>query len=134
LIFLTFSFLPFFLSRYTAYPIVICYRCFLYNNKRFTKQQTNLLFTVCGIVICIFNYGFEVYHSLIAVTFTYVTINLLYKTRYLVPVSFTFHMSYLLIGNYPISSLEAGFSRKKLQDITRHRRRTTTSSGPWHIV
>lgn len=85
---------------YTAYPIVICYRCFLHNNSSFTKKQTNLLFTACGIAICTFNYGFEVYHSLIAVTFTYAIINLLYNSRYLVPVSFTFHMLYLLIGDY----------------------------------
>lgn len=83
----------------TAYPIVICYRCFLHNNNSFTKKHTNLLFAVCGILICVFNYGFEVYHSLFAVTFTYAIINLMYGSRYLVPVSFLFHMSYLLIGN-----------------------------------
>lgn len=58
------------------------------------------MFAVCGISICAFNYGFQVSHSLIAVTFTYAIINLMYNTRYLVPVSFVFHMSYLLIGNY----------------------------------
>lgn len=79
---------------------MICYRCFLHNNSGITKKHTNLLFTVCGISICVFNYGFEVYHSLVAVLFTYAIINLLYNTRYLVPVSFIFHMSYLLMGNY----------------------------------
>lgn len=83
----------------SAYPIVICYRCFLHNNVNITKKHTNLLFAACGIAICIFNYGFDVYHSLIAVTFTYVIINLLYNSRYLVPVSFIFHMTYLLWGN-----------------------------------
>lgn len=58
------------------------------------------MFAVCGVSICAFNYGFQVSHSLIAVTFTYAIINLMYNTRYLVPVSFVFHMSYLLIGNY----------------------------------
>lgn len=79
-----------------AYPIVIVYRCAFYHS--ISKAQTNLYFTLCGILICIFNYGFEVYHSLIAVTFTYAIINLLHKSRFLVPVSFTFHMGYLLIG------------------------------------
>lgn len=51
-----------FLFRYffpEAYPIVICYRCFLHNNTSFSKQQTQLLFAACGIAICWFNYGIE---------------------------------------------------------------------------
>lgn len=88
----------FFSSVITAYPIVIFYRIFLHKNSNITKNETHLIFIVCGISICIFNYGFEVYHSLISVSFTYVIIHLLYKSKYLVPVSFTFHISYLLIG------------------------------------
>ncbi|CRL05936.1 CLUMA_CG018931, isoform A [Clunio marinus] len=87
-----------------SYPIVICYRNFLHKNSSFTRNHTNLLFTICGITICIFNYGFEVYHSLIAVTYTYLIINLLYNTKYLVPASFLFHMIYLLMGYYKTST------------------------------
>lgn len=42
---------------------------------------------------------FSVYHTFASVLFTYIINNLLYKSKYLVPVSFIFHMSYLLIGN-----------------------------------
>ncbi|KAG5670521.1 hypothetical protein PVAND_000779 [Polypedilum vanderplanki] len=88
-----------------AYPIVIFYRLFLHNNASVAKKETNhLVFTICGILICIFNYGFEVQHSILSVTFTYIIINLLYKSKYLVPVSFIFHMSYLLIGYYKTST------------------------------
>jgi lysophospholipid acyltransferase 5 len=94
--------LPF--HMFAAYPIAIGYRLFVHDNSKFSKTQSNLLFTLCGIMICIFNYGIEVYHSLGAVLFTYILINLMYKSKYLVPISFTYHMSYLLIGNYsPIS-------------------------------
>jgi lysophospholipid acyltransferase 5 len=118
------SFSPF-STLFAAYPIVICYRLFLHNNKNFTKQNTNLLFAICGVVICIFNYGLEVYHSLIAVTFTYAIINLLYKTRYLVPVSFTFHMSYLLIGNYPSSCFQLSAKNHRMTCISGYYKTST---------
>lgn len=92
----------YFILFVTAYPIVIFYRLFLHKNSSITRNETNLIFTVCGILICIFNYGYEVYHSLLSVTFTYIIINLLYKSKYLVPVSFIFHISYLLIGMYSV--------------------------------
>ncbi|KAL7023429.1 hypothetical protein ACKWTF_012608 [Chironomus riparius] len=92
------------ISVLIAYPIVIFYRLFLHKNSNITRNETNLIFTVCGILICIFNYGYEVYHSLLSVTFTYIIINLLYKSKYLVPVSFIFHISYLLIGYYKTST------------------------------
>lgn len=83
---------------FAGYPIAIGYRLFLHNNNSITKKEINLIFSICGILICAFNYGYEVYHSILSVTFTYIIINLLYKSKYLVPVSFVFHMSYLLIG------------------------------------
>lgn len=82
----------------TAYPLSIYYRKFMFQNV--TKTQSNLFFTFCGILICIFNYGYEVYHSLLAVVTTYLFIHLLYKNKLMVPISFTFNMGYLLIGNY----------------------------------
>lgn len=89
-----------FLLSFTAYPITIVYRLFLHHNSNVTKTHSNLLFAICGLVVCYFNYGLQVLHSLLAVVLTFILISKLYKSKFLVPISFSFHMGYLLMGKY----------------------------------
>uniref|UniRef100_T1E224 Lysophospholipid acyltransferase 5 n=1 Tax=Psorophora albipes TaxID=869069 RepID=T1E224_9DIPT len=62
--------------------------------------SANLFIACTGIAIVLFNYGFDLYHSALAVAATYL-FNLLFATsNLLVPVSFCYHMGYLLVGYY----------------------------------
>lgn len=93
-----FSFLSFivFIFR-TGYPLAIIYR------KQIHTQQPRLIrhlyILLCGLLICLFNYGWLVYHSLTAIIVSYAFITLFNGTT-LVALSFLFHMTYLLIGYY----------------------------------
>lgn len=72
------------------------YRKFIYPQN----QLNNHIFLAgTGILLCIFNYGLLVYHSLIAVSVTYLLLITLNGTA-LTTASFVFHMSYLLMGYY----------------------------------
>lgn len=64
-----------------------------------SKQINHLYILLCGILICIFNYGWLVYHSLTAVLVSYAFITL-FNGKTLVTTSFLFHMGYLLVGYY----------------------------------
>lgn len=52
-----------------------------------------------GGLICFFNYGWDIYHSLIAITGSYI-ITKLFSGTLLIGATMLFHMSYLLIGYY----------------------------------
>lgn len=66
-------------------------------------MNNHLFFIVSGILLCIFNYGYQAYHSLIAVSATYLFLISLKGTA-LTTTSFVFHMSYLLFGYYYTST------------------------------
>jgi lysophospholipid acyltransferase 5 len=63
------------------------------------KFKNNLFLAASGCLIVIFNYGFDVYHSLLAIVGTYLLTNFMQNSPLLMPVAFCFHMGYLLIGN-----------------------------------
>lgn len=49
-----------------------------------------------------FNYGWDIFHTLIAVLFTYLTLVLTGGTPVSVAITFIFNMSYLLFGMFNI--------------------------------
>lgn len=58
----------------------------------------NLYIAVTGLAIVIFNYGFDLYHSLLAVAASYFLNTFFATSSLLVPLSFCYHLGYLLIG------------------------------------
>ncbi|XP_053689998.1 lysophospholipid acyltransferase 5 [Sabethes cyaneus] len=83
------------LSVLVAYPLGAFYR-----NLKATAFVKNLYTAGTGIAIVLFNYGFDLYHSASAVAVTYL-LNAFFATSILlVPLSFCYHMGYLLIGYY----------------------------------
>lgn len=86
------------ISVLLGYPLAFIYRTYVHANQSKTVCQLFLTFT--GILLCACNYGFGIYHSLTAVLASYCFITFLPRTTLLVPVTFTFHFGYLLIGYY----------------------------------
>ncbi|XP_058460578.1 lysophospholipid acyltransferase 5 [Malaya genurostris] len=83
------------LSVLLAYPLGALYR-----KLNVSIIVKNLYIASTGIALVIFNYGFDVYHSALAVFVTYLLNAFLATSSLLVPISFCFHMGYLLIGYY----------------------------------
>ncbi|XP_063700301.1 lysophospholipid acyltransferase 5 [Culicoides brevitarsis] len=86
------------LSVLLGYPLAYVYRTYVHKNQ--SKTVCQLFLAISGILLCTFNYGFGVYHSLLAVLASYLFITFLPAKSLLVPVTFTFHFGYLLIGYY----------------------------------
>lgn len=83
-----------------GYPLAILYHKRIYAQS---KKINHSFIAGCGILLCIFNYGVLVYHSLMAVLVSYLLISLLNRTA-LIATSFVFHMTYLLYGYYYTST------------------------------
>lgn len=76
------------------------YRQFVFS----TSKLINHLFIIAtGLIILYFNYGFDLYHVLLAIFAEYILIHVL-SGSVLTTVSFAFHLGYLLIGYYYTSS------------------------------
>lgn len=86
----------FFFFYLLGYPLAFLYRLLIYRKSAFVNH---LYIFTCGLAIIVFNYGFDTYHCIVAITVTYLLITVLQGTV-LVSVSFIFHMAYLLIGYY----------------------------------
>ncbi|XP_055531137.1 lysophospholipid acyltransferase 5 [Wyeomyia smithii] len=83
------------LSVLIAYPLGAFYR-----NLKAAPLVKNLFIASTGLAIVVFNYGFDLYHSALAVAVTYL-LNVFFATSsLLVPLSFCYHMGYLLVGYY----------------------------------
>lgn len=83
------------LSVLAAYPLGAFYR-----TLKTSALVKNLLIAATGIAIVVFNYGTDLYHSALAVAVTYL-LNVVFATSsLLVPLSFSYHMGYLLVGYY----------------------------------
>uniref|UniRef100_A0A182MYH5 Lysophospholipid acyltransferase 5 n=1 Tax=Anopheles dirus TaxID=7168 RepID=A0A182MYH5_9DIPT len=87
------------LSVLLAYPIGLLYR-----QLKGGTTLRHLFIAVTGLLIVAFNYGTDIYHSLLAVAVSFLCNSVLGKSNLLVPVSFTYHMGYLLIGYYYTTS------------------------------
>lgn len=83
------------LSVLAAYPLGAFYR-----TLKTSAPVKNLVIAITGIAIIVFNYGTDLYHSAIAVTVTYLLNTVFSTSNLLVPLSFSYHMGYLLIGYY----------------------------------
>uniref|UniRef100_A0A182W986 Lysophospholipid acyltransferase 5 n=1 Tax=Anopheles minimus TaxID=112268 RepID=A0A182W986_9DIPT len=87
------------LSVLLAYPIGALYR-----QLKGGSTLRNLYIAFTGLSIVLFNYGTDIYHSLLAVAVSFLCNAFLGKSPLLVPVSFSYHMGYLLIGYYYTTS------------------------------
>lgn len=96
------------ISVLLGYPLAYIYRTYVHASQ--SKTVCQLFLTITGILLCTFNYGFGIYHSLLAVFASYCFITFLPRKTLLVPVTFTFHFGYLLIGYY--------FTTTEYYDIT----------------
>lgn len=85
---------------FTGYPLAILYHKRIYAQS---KEINHLYIAGCGLLLCVFNYGLLVYHSLLAVLVSYLLITVLNGTP-LIAASFAFHMTYLLFGYYYTST------------------------------
>ncbi|XP_055623520.1 lysophospholipid acyltransferase 5 [Toxorhynchites rutilus septentrionalis] len=83
------------LSVLATYPLAAFYR-----NLKTSTTVKNLYIASTGIAIILFNYGFDLYHSALAVAVTYLLNTFFATNPLLVPLSFGYHMGYLLIGYY----------------------------------
>lgn len=87
----------FYLCLLQGYPIGFIYRRFVHSSQ--SKCVCQLFLILSGALLYMFNYGLLIYHSILAVLATVAFIQFLPAKTLLVPVSFVFHMGYLLIGN-----------------------------------
>lgn len=83
------------LSVLAAYPLGAFYR-----NLKTSVTVKNIYIACTGIALVLFNYGFDLYHSALAVAATYLLNTFFATSNLLLPLSFSFHMGYLLIGYY----------------------------------
>ncbi|EEC04873.1 complement c3f, putative [Ixodes scapularis] len=95
------------LTVLAGYPLALVHRNFFLNKNPVSQH---LYFTVCGLLLCCFNYGFNVYHSLLNILVVYAVLRLIGGTLASVAFSFIFCMGYLVLGYY--------FTATKEYDIT----------------
>ncbi|GAB0096485.1 Lysophospholipid acyltransferase 5 [Sergentomyia squamirostris] len=83
------------LSIVFSFPLAIFHREVIWP----LPELQNHFFMICtGLGICYFNYGLDLYHSLVAIVATYAMIKIFGPTLRLRVASFVFHMGYLLCG------------------------------------
>uniref|UniRef100_A0A182IL59 Lysophospholipid acyltransferase 5 n=1 Tax=Anopheles atroparvus TaxID=41427 RepID=A0A182IL59_ANOAO len=87
------------LSVLLAYPLGLFYR-----QLKGGPTVRNLFIACTGVSIVLFNYGTDLYHSMLAVAVSFLCNTFLRTSSLMVPVSFTYHMGYLLIGYYYTTS------------------------------
>ncbi|TDG44010.1 hypothetical protein AWZ03_009559 [Drosophila navojoa] len=88
-----------------GYPIAAIYRKLIVDLEN--KALHHLFFAFCGLSLCYFNYGKDTYHSLLAISVTFVLVHLLRGAPHvMLGVNFVFHMGYLLLGYYFTASNE----------------------------
>lgn len=85
------------LIDFAGYPLALVYRKYFYGKN---QSLQHIYFVVTGLGLGYWNYGFEVFHSVFAVFFTFLTLLILGGTSTSVAVTFVFNMAYLLIGNF----------------------------------
>ncbi|XP_055387820.1 lysophospholipid acyltransferase 5 [Condylostylus longicornis] len=85
------------ISLLFGYPLAAIYHSHI---KKHSLNIKNIYFALTGFLICCFNYGYDVYHSLISILITYILCRYFCKYRYFVIINFIFNMGYLLIGYY----------------------------------
>jgi len=92
-----------FLSLLVAYPLAIIYRL-LRPNALNSSFRRNLYFAATGTLLCMFNFGHDALHSFLSILATYTLARCFGGSGWSVIVGFAFHVSYLTIGYYRVSS------------------------------
>ncbi|NP_001087473.1 lysophosphatidylcholine acyltransferase 3 S homeolog [Xenopus laevis] len=85
------------LSIFLGYPLALFQRYFLYKKE---PSHIHLFNTVTGLGIAYFNFGSQLYHSLLCVVLNFLILRLMGRTITAVLTSFCFQMGYLLCGYY----------------------------------
>lgn len=83
-----------FINEFLGYPLAFVYRKFIYSQP---KLINHLYIIGTGVLILLFNYGLDIYHTLMAISASFIMIHTLKGTP-LIAATFIFHMGYLLIG------------------------------------
>lgn len=95
------------LTILAGYPLALVHRN-LFLGKTPLLQHT--YFTVCGLALCFFNYGIDVYHSVVNILVVYALLKVAGGTLASAAFGFIFCMGYLVLGYY--------FTATKEYDIT----------------
>ncbi|CAL7949229.1 unnamed protein product [Xylocopa violacea] len=82
-------------------PIALLHKYIFYQK---CPIRQHIFFTVCGVLICIWNYGINTFHSAVAVLVTYCVLKCFGGTSISVLFTFAFNMIYLLWGYYVTST------------------------------
>lgn len=91
------------LTILAGYPLALVHRRFLLGKS---PQAQHLFLALCGLVLCCFNYGWAVYHSLLNILVVYAVLRLAQGTRASVAFAFVFCMGYLVLGYYLTATKE----------------------------
>ncbi|XP_075699046.1 lysophospholipid acyltransferase 5 [Rhinoderma darwinii] len=85
------------LSILSGYPLALFQRYFLYKKQ---PSHIHLFNTVTGLCIAYFNFGSQLYHSLLCIVLHFLILRLMGRTVTAVLTSFCLQMGYLLSGYY----------------------------------
>uniref|UniRef100_A0A8C5PQJ5 Lysophospholipid acyltransferase 5 n=1 Tax=Leptobrachium leishanense TaxID=445787 RepID=A0A8C5PQJ5_9ANUR len=85
------------LSIFIGYPLALFQRYFLFKKQ---PSHIHLFNTVTGICIAYFNFGSQLYHSLLCIVLHFLILRLMGRTVTAVLTSFCFQTAYLLGGYY----------------------------------
>lgn len=85
------------LSILIGYPLALFQRWCLYGKD---PHLFYMLHTITGLAICYFNFGSQLYHSLLCIVMQFLILRLMGRTVTAVFTSFFFQMMYLLSGYY----------------------------------
>lgn len=80
---------------FVGYPLALVYRKYIHAQPTTVKHQ---FFLATGLSLGLWNYGLDIFHSVFAVFFTYLTILIFGGTNICVAITFLFNLGYLLIG------------------------------------
>lgn len=80
---------------FSGYPLAFIYRKYIYNKDERTQC---LYFAISGLLIGFWNFGFEIFHCLLSIVFSYFIILLFKASIISVTIIFVFTFSYLLVG------------------------------------
>ncbi|KAF7282112.1 hypothetical protein GWI33_003227 [Rhynchophorus ferrugineus] len=82
---------------FSGYPLAFIYRKHIYNKN---QEIQCLYFAISGFLIGFWNFGFEIFHCLLSIVFSYFIILLFKASIISVTIIFISTFSYLLVGYY----------------------------------
>ncbi|XP_078486801.1 lysophospholipid acyltransferase 5-like [Ciona intestinalis] len=83
------------ITVYSGYPLALIHRLFPY--KKYISLQY-AYFTISSLCMLYWNYGFDVYHSLLSLSIQWLIFKVFAATSAMVGISFIFQMGYLVYG------------------------------------